>query len=468
MCGLVGFVNRGIAKEKINNFITQALITNSLRGTDGSGFLLVEENSDVSMYKRPLPGWDLIQLLPTRNILSAVNPVFGLIHNRAGTNGGNKVETSHPVSHDHIHLIHNGVVTQLTTLGASWDAHDSTAVATALATKPEKEILETLTGSYALIWYNAQDKSLNVARNEQRPLYIATAKKSKSVFFSSEDGLLLWLAERNEIELKDISEFKVGMHLKVPLNEKEKSKTSSFKIKKYEVTHTNLGNEWTGYTTVNKGEEFYAKYEGRLIYSNDKKAWLKFKHVNDSCYGWVIPEKEELLAKLEMGELYKIKALESRISKSVSANLDAEIVSLEKYEPKQVSNNYAIGSTIKFLPIEAHSRPRGWTFSGITDDTNFINVRGFCITHLREIDLDELYEAKIQTIVTANKTKEEYILIDGSSMVLAGSSKSNTNCGWCNEPLSIEEALNNKVPEISNEGALCNSCNSYYLKSGTV
>lgn len=474
MCGIIGFVNRGIPKLNINNFTSQALIVNSLRGTDGSGLLLVEENGDISMYKRPLPGWDLTQLATTRNIISSSTPVFGLIHNRAGTNGGNKVETSHPVIHEHIHLIHNGVVTQLTSIGASWDEHDSTAIAKALASKTEKEVLELLTGSYALIWYNSKDKTFNVARNEERPLYIATAKKNKSAFFSSEDGALLWLAERNQIELKDITEFKTGMHLKVPLDGKEKSRSAPFKIKKYEPP-TNYGYQgrWTDYTKyslVNKGEEFYARYEGRLIYANESTEYLKFKHVNDSVYGWVVVATEEYIKKLDIGELYKLRALDSRVNQTNSSNLDAAIVSLEKFNPPAiptVKDNYVVGSTIKFLPLQAIAKPRGWTVSGITDDTQYTNVRGFCITHLREIDLDELYEATIQTIATSNKAKQEYILIDGSTMRPCRED-SLTHCGWCDDPLSVKEALENQVPELGNSAALCNSCHSHYMKSGAI
>lgn len=474
MCGIIGFVNRGVPKININNFTSQALIINSLRGVDGSGLLLVGDKGDISMYKRPLPGWDLAQLITTRNIISSSNPVFGLIHNRAGTNGGNRVETSHPVVHEHIHLIHNGVVTQLTNIGSNWDEHDSTAIAKALAAKPEKEVLELLTGSYALIWYNANDKTFNVARNEDRPLYIATAKKNKSAFFSSEDGALLWLAERNEIDLKDINEFKSGMHLKVPLDDKEKSRSTAFKIKKYEPPASNgyqgHFDNYTKYSLVNKGEEFYARYEGRLIYANSSTEYLKFKHINDTVYGWVVVATEEYIKKLEGGELYKIRALESRTSQINSSNLDAELISLEKFNPPKISSvhdHYKVGERIQFLPLQVNSRPRGWSVSGITDDTNYTNVRGFCISHLKEIDLDEIYEATIQTIVTANKTKEEYILIDGSTMRLHAEI-SLTNCGWCNEPLSVKEALENKTPELGNQAALCNGCHSCYLKSGAV
>ena len=97
MCGIVGFINRGITKPSLSGFIQQSLVANSLRGTDGSGLFLVDDKGNGSIYKRPLPGWDLMQLLPIKSMLADTTPVFGIIHNRASTNGGNSIETSHPI-----------------------------------------------------------------------------------------------------------------------------------------------------------------------------------------------------------------------------------------------------------------------------------------------------------------------------------------------------------------------------------
>lgn len=126
MCGLVGFINRDIIKLNINNFVGNSLVANSLRGTDGSGLFLVGEKGETSIYKRPLPGWDLAQLIPTKSMLGANDKsVFGIIHNRASTNGGNSIETSHPVVHEHITLAHNGVINQIHSLGVPYNTHDS-------------------------------------------------------------------------------------------------------------------------------------------------------------------------------------------------------------------------------------------------------------------------------------------------------------------------------------------------------
>ena len=61
MCGLFGFVNRDLTKLKLTELISQSLILNSLRGIDGAGIALVDPKGEVHMYKRPLPGWDLLQ-----------------------------------------------------------------------------------------------------------------------------------------------------------------------------------------------------------------------------------------------------------------------------------------------------------------------------------------------------------------------------------------------------------------------
>lgn len=488
MCGLVGFVNRGMPSKTISDFIKQSLITNSLRGTDGSGFCVVDEDLTMQYYKRPLPGWDLVQLLPTASILASVkSPLFGLIHNRAGTNGGNKIETSHPVNYKHITLIHNGVVSQLHSLGASWDTHDSTAIAMALADKPEKEALELLVGAYALMWYNANDNTLNVARNEQRPLYIGAIKKSKSLLFASEDGMLAWLAERNNIVLRDITEMLPGTHLKISKDPNIKNHVSKFKIN-IPAPHTyggaaiwpnqGSGNVYGHYTVVAKDEEFIGKYDGVLKYS-DSRNFLKFKHVGDHMYGWIVnlndhPNQDKTM---KVGDLYKLKAIEPRLGASVCTNLDAVLVSTEVFKVpvltsvvSPLESMYKAGDEVFFetCTVTQRTKNSSMSFFGYTDDENFAEVRGFNILN-PQLEKDTHYRAKIRMFAKPNGKAGEYILIEANSIVeivkscVPGGADEQC-CGWCSAALTSREVVNNTIPDVSNSGSLCDACHKDYTK----
>ena len=485
MCGLVGFVNRDIPAKAISDFIKQSLITNSLRGTDGSGFCIVDEDLTMQYYKRPLPGWDLVQLLPTNSILaSSKSPLFGLIHNRASTNGGNKIETSHPINYKHITLIHNGVVSQLSSLGVAWDTHDSTAIAMALADKSEKETLELLVGAYALMWYNSNDNTFNVARNEQRPLYIGSIKKSKSLLFASEDGMLSWLADRNNITLRDITAVPPGTHLKISKDASVKNHVTKFKPKVYSVPVHHGQQAWPTaasyghYAVIAKDEEFIGKYDGVLKYS-DSRNFLKFKHINDTMYGWVVnlndhPGKDK---SMKVGDLYKLRAIEPRLGASVCTNLDAVLISPEVFNPPVLTSvvdtlesMYKVGDEVFFETCNVTQRTKNssMSFFGYTDDENFAEVRGFNILH-PQLEKDTHYRAKIRMFAKPSGKTGGYILIEANSIVeiiksCAPGRADEQCCGWCSAAITSREVLNNTIPDVSNSGSLCDACHKDYSK----
>src|SRR3990172_1040464 len=86
MCGLFGIINRDIPTPVMKEIIKQGLIVNSLRGVDGAGFAVVDEQGEIHSYKRPIPGWDLVQLIPTLSILDNCTKIpVALVHNRAST-----------------------------------------------------------------------------------------------------------------------------------------------------------------------------------------------------------------------------------------------------------------------------------------------------------------------------------------------------------------------------------------------
>lgn len=493
MCGLVGFVNRDMVAKSVKDFIKQSLIANSLRGIDGSGFCIVDEKETVQYYKRPLPGWDLVQLIPTNSILADTVPItFGLIHNRASTNGGNKIETSHPINFEHITLIHNGVVTQLHSLGSTWEVHDSTAIAIAMAQKSEKETLELLVGAYALIWYNAIDKTFNVARNDQRPLYMATVKKSKSLLFGSEDGMLMWLADRNDIDLKEISLIEPGTHFKISHNPNSKMKIIKFKPHTPPVYNTpaigySATNAYNVYTTIRDKEEFYGIYDGELAYGGaSSKEYFKFKHIKDAMYGWVVDTKDhqEWKSQLVMGQIYRLMALESRVISGNCANLNAALMDVKPVDKNLINKCVPQLTVVSKLAgifkerdevlfetsnVIFRAKNGSMAFTGYTDDEDFIEVRGFNIQNIK-LEKDTHYRARIKTIVEASNKMGPYILIDPTTIIeqvhnrIPGNSN-DINCGWCDSVLTNREVINNQALGISNSGSLCDTCFRQYEKS---
>lgn len=474
MCGIVGFVNRDIKKDSLSQFIFQSLVANSLRGTDGSGVAIVDKGANISWYKRPLPGWDLAQLSALKAIVAgAETPLYGIIHNRAGTNGGNSIDTSHPVISGHITLAHNGVITALYSLGGTL-THDSTAIAESMASRGEKETLELLQGSYALMWHNAKDNTLNVARNEQRPLYVGTVKGSSSLLFSSEDGLLLWLADRNEILLKSVSMLPPGMHTKIFADATIKSQASKFTIYSpppivYSAGAS--GYQVGRYTTLNKGDEFLAYYEGTFVTGHSRKEVAKFRHINDGFYSWVVPVDKGQQTKLVEKAVYRLRAAEDRVTVTNAANMDAELLSMVPEDtskvPSATDQFYKPGDKVKFIPINLYSRGAKGAGSliGVTEDTNMVEVRSFGVQKIRDMDCNSMYEGVVKSFIVNVKESTEYLLLDPNKIELITSGGVVNNCGWCDAHLTAREMINNAAPAVTASGALCDVCYSHYAQS---
>ena len=133
-------------------------------------------------------------------------------HTRSATRGTSTARNAHPFQHNHITLTHNG------TVGNAYDIVpigvrpqdvnvDSDIVCYAMGTLKEKEdeeqILEKLKGPFALVWHNARDASVNIARNEQKPIFLAYLKDENTMLYASEYTTLAHLLERRGMKIED-------------------------------------------------------------------------------------------------------------------------------------------------------------------------------------------------------------------------------------------------------------------------
>jgi len=211
MCGLVGFFGR---PQKVRNysvdkrgFISQGLYLSALRGQDATGMAFIRDlHQSPLIYKRPLPAADFLQLKMTDKILADADDCVGILgHTRSATKGWVSEDNAHPFQHKHITLIHNGHITNHKQVGGKDFDHevDSAFVAAGLADVGEIPTLEKLIGDYALVWHNAQDGTINIARNAGRTLFWINVPKWEGVAFCSEQEMLGMLLSRNNVTSKD-------------------------------------------------------------------------------------------------------------------------------------------------------------------------------------------------------------------------------------------------------------------------
>ena len=199
MCGIIAM----IAKDKFGfeykskAIFQQMLYANALRGQDSTGVFGINKHGNLKMVKSAQPAASFLNTKTAQDFLDKCYTDYRVMvgHNRATTKGATIDENAHPFIEGNTCLIHNGTL----------HAHkhlkdvevDSHAICHAMEEQNYKEVLPELRGAFALIWYNAKEKILRIARNKERPLYIIETPKVD--YIASEPDMVRWILDRNGI-----------------------------------------------------------------------------------------------------------------------------------------------------------------------------------------------------------------------------------------------------------------------------
>ena len=211
MCGLSGFFSfkEPIFKERkgIADFIAQCVYVGGVRGRDSTGiFTISRKDHRIAVTKAAVDGSMFIDQHSVSNHLKDVtNNIACVVHHRKASKGAIIQKNAHPFREGPITLVHNGGVFAHRQLGTGNTCDvDSQGIAVALGQVSKSAVLEELSGSYVLIWHDSRDNTINIAKNDERPLAIAAVTGENTVLFASEVGMLKWLAERNSISIKEV------------------------------------------------------------------------------------------------------------------------------------------------------------------------------------------------------------------------------------------------------------------------
>jgi hypothetical protein len=179
---------------------SQMLQMNTIRGNDATGVFGVAKDGRVDWMKGDTDGWTFTKCRQYQEfehrIYSNYHYVIG--HNRSATRGHTAPENAHPFQENDITLVHNGTVTNNDQLFQE-SLVDSHAITKALSQSDAKTALGLLKGSFALVWFDAKQKTLNLARNQERPLFLLEYDSHWTI--SSETGLAFWLNGRQSNKL---------------------------------------------------------------------------------------------------------------------------------------------------------------------------------------------------------------------------------------------------------------------------
>lgn len=205
MCGIVGVITKNGIGRNDEKFITQGLYVDALRGMHSTGLAAVHKNGDVTTVKRAMSAYDFMGLKAVDSFFNRWNVHRAYIgHNRHATQGEVNNVNAHPFTIGDITMVHNGSLTNRVHLP---DHHrfdvDSENICHSLNEIGPHETLKKLQGSFALVWHNAAEDKIYMARNNLRDLSFGVTNFG-DVYFASEEGMLTWIANRNKIDFKTI------------------------------------------------------------------------------------------------------------------------------------------------------------------------------------------------------------------------------------------------------------------------
>lgn len=208
MCGLHGFINGEKREVNADDYVRDGFVAGSLRGTDSCGIASISTKDGLyGWQKLPLPGMYLQGDKLGRALIDdarAAN-VITICHTRAATVGKIGYATAHPflVEKGNRSLIgaHNGTLTGWSTKEGAKNFSVDSEWALNHIFNEKFDAFEDFDGAYCFTWWDSDEPGvLNIARNDQRPLYVAITE-GNNLAYASEAGMLAWLCERNKIKI---------------------------------------------------------------------------------------------------------------------------------------------------------------------------------------------------------------------------------------------------------------------------
>ena len=222
MCGIIGvFSLKGLSINS-RDFFEDALYCDALRGVDSTGIYMYSNDRkyENKVIKKPLHALDFLWSGRVQKQLSKASQYNCLIgHNRAATRGEINIENSHPFQDGHITLVHNGTLSDKSNLPDHTNySVDSRAICHSVNKIGIDETSKLLKGSYALVWVDHKDMTLNFLRNDQRPMHFAFSELEQALYWASEEGMLRWIMDRNKIKDGEVLKLRANRLVSYKLN----------------------------------------------------------------------------------------------------------------------------------------------------------------------------------------------------------------------------------------------------------
>ena len=209
--------------QKNCDIFTQMLYVDALRGWDATGVFGVSKVGNVDIKKQAAAAGHFVSSEPYKKFISDGFAKYQMMigHNRKATHGEKRHADAHPFwdKAEKIVLVHNGMVSNHKDL-CKESTVDSAAVANAIAAGDNMdEVLASIQGAFAFIFYNTEEKKLYMIRNNLRPLYVS--ENAGAYIISSEDSMAYWICKRNTEYITKNTELKPWFLYSIDLDKRE-------------------------------------------------------------------------------------------------------------------------------------------------------------------------------------------------------------------------------------------------------
>ncbi len=439
MCGLIGIAvaqSSKITSHKLGLFLEAAALVGTTRGQDGTGIAVVtDSNRRASVYKEGIPGWNFLDTKTWSNAKSSLYEAeAALLHTRKATIGTSKYSNTHPFVSGPITLEHNGT---LRVYPKGYDTDSAFLCEKIAKAEDVLEALATTNGAYALVWHDARDGTINLARNNERPLVVVTDPTEGLIMWASEEWMLAACAGRiglslaystvEDLPIGELRSIKLGRNLEV--------------TKRIYTPHASPA-VYPFYTGNNGYNPPASKVTGSVIALPPPKVNSKLNLPE----GWALGTRLTFCAE------------EIKVSSKGSVMLEGAVMEdTEDYveanaflRPKKEWDKYAnVREPVFTGAIIGHHSRKTLHKSG-TDQFHLVVTLGDLkflgayndIEHTLDPAIEALYEGPWGEKITAQEVQD--FLVDG--------------CSACRAPLYVKDVEEGNVTWDINGDPLCNSC----------
>lgn len=211
MCGILGVVSgeKGFSGlTPVTKFMKDGCHVGMLRGRDSTGMFQVDHRNIIDVHKLPMTGDQFVETKRASAMMGRSDAMpITILHHRAATKGAVNYENSHPFTHEDgkrmLVGVHNGSLTTWENKYDGLEFNVDSDYAFYRIFKDGNEAFKEIYGAYAFIWWESDGK-LRMACNGQRELHFAFIHKKNAMLVASEEGMLWWLADRNDIKIDAI------------------------------------------------------------------------------------------------------------------------------------------------------------------------------------------------------------------------------------------------------------------------